>query len=144
MKKTCRVIALALVLVTTVLCLVSCGNSLKGTWEGEAKIGEYSFESDGKGKIAVGSLSTDFTYKTDGDKLTLTKTVAGVSIDTEYTYKVAPKMLSLHESNPVIALEFTTKKCSQKRNRLKTRFFFCKCFKKMKNVLDKIAYFAYS
>ena len=105
MKNTCRVIALALVLVTTVLCLVSCGNSLKGTWEGEAKIGEYSFESDGKGKIAVGSLSTDFTYKTDGDKL-----VAGVSIDTEYTYKVEGEKLTLTESKTGLALEFTKKK----------------------------------
>lgn len=110
MKNTCRVIALALVLVTTVLCLVSCGNSLKGTWEGEAKIGEYSFESDGKGKIAVGSLSTDFTYKTDGDKQTLTKTVAGVSIDTEYTYKVEGEKLTLTESKTGLALEFTKKK----------------------------------
>ena len=103
-------IALALVLVTTVLCLVSCGNSLKGTWEGGAKIGEYSFESDGKGKITVGSLSTDFTYKTDGDKVTLTKTVAGVSIETEYTYKVEGEKLTLTESKTGVVLEFTKKK----------------------------------
>ena len=68
------------------------------------------FESDGKGKIAVGSLSTDFTYKTDGDKLTLTKTVAGVSIDTEYTYKVEGEKLTLTESKTGLALEFTKKK----------------------------------
>ena len=58
----------------------------------------------------MGSLSTDFTYKTDGDKLTLTKTVAGVSIDTEYTYKVEGEKLTLTESKTGLALEFTKKK----------------------------------
>lgn len=110
MKKTCRIIAFALILVTAVLCLVSCGNSLAGTWEGEAKIGEYSFEGDGKGKITVGGVSTDFTYKTDGEKLTLTKTVMSVSINTEYTYKVEGEKLTLTESKTGVTLEFTKKK----------------------------------
>lgn len=79
MKKTVKIVALALVLVMALACLASCGKTIKGEYEATlaGTIG-FNLKFDGKNvaiTAKVGGFSSDpinATYEIEDDKITFT------------------------------------------------------------------------
>lgn len=78
MKRTIKLIALALVAVTALVLLASCGTKLSGTYKcDDTSILNITLTFDGDKVVAKGSLGilnteVEGTYEIDGDKITLT------------------------------------------------------------------------
>lgn len=91
-----RTVALVAVLVFT-LSLVGCGNSIVGTWKGSQDGVEmtFTFEKDGTGKTGVAGMTLDTTWKTDGNKLSITMSFLGQSDTQEFEYSVSGDTLKL-------------------------------------------------
>lgn len=64
--------------------------------------GSYTFKEDGTGHAEMTmmgeSMSGDFTYKTEGDKLTITATMDGQTSTTEGTYTIEGNKLTMTSS----------------------------------------------
>lgn len=83
MKKTVRVLALALVLVMMVATFASCGKP-----SGKYVNGAFYFEFDGdEVKASIAGLSIDGTYEIKDGKIYLTYDVFGASVTKDYTYE---------------------------------------------------------
>ncbi len=102
MKTAKRLVSLVAALVM-VMSLVACGGEkgLVGTWEVSADIdgqeisAGYTFESNGDCSVNAMGITMDGTYKTDGDKITITVSFMGVETSQEGTYKVDGDTLTL-------------------------------------------------
>lgn len=86
-----RTLALLLVVVSLTVMLVSCGgNSIEGTWTAteEGVTMTMTFEDDGTGSMSTLGMTYDITWSTDGDKLTVSMSVMGMTqevfTDAEY------------------------------------------------------------
>lgn len=83
MKKTVRVLALALVLVMMVATFASCGKP-----SGKYVNGAFYFEFSGKDvKASIAGLSIDGTYEIKDGKIYLTYDIAGVSMTKDFSYE---------------------------------------------------------
>lgn len=78
MKKTVKIVALALVLVMALACLASCGKTIKGEYEATFVGMGFNLKFDGKNvaiTAKVGGFSSDpinATYEIEDDKITFT------------------------------------------------------------------------
>lgn len=80
MKKTVKIVALALVLVMALACLISCGKTIKGEYEATFAAGTMGFNLKFDGKnvaitVKVVGFSSDpinATYEIEDDKITFT------------------------------------------------------------------------
>lgn len=78
MKKTVKIVALALVLVMALACLISCGKTIKGEYEASVLGTGFNLKFDGKNvaiTVKAFGLSSDpinATYKIEDDKITFT------------------------------------------------------------------------
>ena len=97
MKTIKKITALVAVLVLT-FSLVACGKaSVVGTWKAEqdGTVATYEFKKDGTGSVSIIGITLDITYKTEGEKLSVTMSFLGQSDTQEYTYSVKGKKLTL-------------------------------------------------
>ena len=107
MKKAFELI---LILVIIAMALVSCSsNKLVGSWSNEVKIGSvsakdtYTFNDDNTGSITImNGISLNFNYEVEGDQLTIKGDLSGY--EGTYTYKIDGDNLSLTESGITITL----------------------------------------
>lgn len=105
MKKT---LALILVVVMLSATLVACGgNSILGSWEAtqDGVTMKLTFEEDGKGSVTTMGATVDMTWSVDGDKLTASMSVLGMSEDIfkDATYSVDGDNLSItYEGETVV------------------------------------------
>ena len=73
MKKSVRILALALAILTVSALLVACGKTLSGTYTKQGLLANTTLKFSGKNvTITVGSLSAEGTYKIEDDKITIT------------------------------------------------------------------------
>lgn len=78
MKKTVRILAVAMALLMVTLVFASCGKTLKGTYSAEVLSSGVELEFSGKNVTitakALGAevASTEATYKIKDDKITIT------------------------------------------------------------------------
>jgi predicted small secreted protein len=103
MKKT---IALVLALMLCITLFASCGGSggdvLKGTWEGTYEDGNASWNFDGNGKCKLTTVFLDkepgtYTIKNDTE---VDVTINGWSDAITYTYKIDGDKLTLTANDP--------------------------------------------
>lgn len=108
MKKMKRLMVAGVMLVMTCL-LVACGKtSMTGTWntDGDQDQESFTFNDDGTGTMNLGDdISVNITYKTDGDKLTITTSFLGTSESEDYTYKIKGKTLTLTKDDETVELK---------------------------------------
>ncbi len=71
MKKTIRILALALVLVMSLSLLASCGSRLSGTYKDALGLTEWEFKGS-KLTISVFGQEIEAKYKIKGDEITIT------------------------------------------------------------------------
>lgn len=108
MKKFKKLAAIVMVL-SMALAMVACGkkDSIVGTWEAteDGVTLTYEFQDGGKGKVSVSGMSMDITWKTDGDKLTVTMELLGEKSEDEYTYSVKGSELTLTQDGESATLK---------------------------------------
>jgi len=101
-----RTIALALALMLCITLLASCGGSggdaLKGTWEGTYEDGDAAWTFDGSGKCKLTTYFLDkepgtYTIKSDTE---VDVTINGWSDAITYTYKIDGDKLTLTANDP--------------------------------------------
>ena len=99
--KAKNVLALVLVLVIVCSLLAACGakkgDSLVGDWASEDFDGKfvYTFKEDGTGNYDAYGTDMPFTYKVDGDKLSIQYGDVDVPWDT--TFKIADGTLTVKD-----------------------------------------------
>ena len=96
MKKN---IVLALILFVSLLLLVGCGKKgLVGSWKSEAYQGAYvyTFNEDGTGYYDAAGNKMEFTYKVDGEKISILYT--GNTDPFETTFTVDGDTLNVKDS----------------------------------------------
>ncbi len=72
MKKTVRILAVAMALLMVTLVFASCGNTLSGTYTKQGLIANTTLEFSGKNvTIEIGSMEVKGTYKIEDDKITI-------------------------------------------------------------------------
>ena len=112
-KKLICTLALALCVVTAVVCLASCGGSEKksalvGTWAAnEAEGMSYVFNEDGTGKWDAGDYAMNFTYTEKDGVIELTYDGAPTAQKWEYT--IDGSTLSMKEADSGVTLTYTKK-----------------------------------
>ncbi len=73
MKKSVRIIAVAMAILMVTLVLASCGKTLSGTYTKQGLLANTTLEFSGKKvTITVGSVSAEGTYEIEDDKITIT------------------------------------------------------------------------
>ena len=82
MKKTVRILAVAMVAVMLCLVLASCGNKLSGTYSAEQmgiKV-SYTFKGD---KVTMKAMGTEIegTYEIKDDEITIKYEIAGEEVE---------------------------------------------------------------
>ena len=94
MKKTIKLVAIIAVLVATMFALTGCkkddnksekANTIVGTWKYDGGEYTYHFNEDGTGDYSYYSAKMEFTYKTEGNKLSITYKGSTVAFETEYS-----------------------------------------------------------
>jgi uncharacterized lipoprotein YehR (DUF1307 family) len=71
MKRSVKIIALAMCALMICLSLVSCGNKLSGEYENKSILGKSTYEFKGnKFTYSYGELEIEGTYKIKDDKIT--------------------------------------------------------------------------
>lgn len=105
-----RTIAVLLILVLT-FSLVACGSKNKtivGTWEqtnSESK-DQYIFNEDKTGTYTKSTLSPiSFTYTTEGDTVTIVKTLLGQEQTESYNYKLDENKLTMTADGKDVTFE---------------------------------------
>ena len=94
MKRLIKSLCLVLVLV---LVLSACGKKgLVGTWTYSEGGYVYTFNEDGTGNYAYGEAKMEFTYTTDGDKLSILYN--GNTSPFETTYVIDGNTLTIKDS----------------------------------------------
>lgn len=106
MKKTIKALAIFTVLLVTILALTGCGNTkedankakntIVGTWKYENGDYTYHFNEDGTGDYSYYSTKMEFTYKTEGEKLSIT--YKGSTAPFETTYNIDGDKLNIKDS----------------------------------------------
>ena len=90
MKKTAKALILALAVVSMMFALTGCGkskeekssgNSIVGTWTYQSGGYTYVFNEDGTGSY----VGKDFTYKTEGNKISITYNGSTAAFESEYS-----------------------------------------------------------
>ena len=84
MRKSIRVLAVAMALLMVMAVLSSCGTKLSGTYEGF--LTTLTFDGD-KVVASAGPISIEGTYKIDGDKITLTFGNDTLKLGGEHTFE---------------------------------------------------------
>ncbi len=73
MKKTVRIIALAMALLMVGMLFVACGNTLSGSYTKKGLIANTTLEFSGKDvTISYGKVEIKGTYEIEDDKITIT------------------------------------------------------------------------
>ena len=95
MKKTIKIVAIITVLLATMFALTGCKNEKKdkkaasntivGTWKYDGGDYTYHFNEDGTGDYSYYSTKMEFTYKTEGNKLSITCKGSTAAFETEYS-----------------------------------------------------------
>ena len=88
-------IILAVLIIGIVLICKSCssGSSITGTWDYDT-VTVYRFDKNGKGALELPNGTYAFTYKTDGEKLSVDFENESAT-DSTYTYTVTGDTLTL-------------------------------------------------
>lgn len=101
MRMAKKAISLVAVLVLA-MSLVACGDSgIVGTWSmtEDGVTSSFTFEKDGTCKASAMGLEMSGTYKTDGDKLTITISLLGMESSQECTYKIDGNKLTITDED---------------------------------------------
>lgn len=85
--------AVLVVLLLTVMIAFGGGDRLKGTWALD-DVTSYEFRGNGKGAMVLQSSEYPFTYRTEGDTLSI-DFAAEEAADREYTYSIDGDTLTL-------------------------------------------------
>ena len=82
MKKTVRILAVAMVAVMLCLVLASCGNKLSGTYEAEEMGVTVSYTFDGD-KVTMKAMGVEIegTYEIKDDEITIKYEIAGEEVE---------------------------------------------------------------
>ena len=111
MKKTAiSVIAIALCLVMTALCLASCGSksAVIGSWDSKEAPGTvYTFSEDGTGVLDASGTEMKFTYVEKDNTLEIT--YEGAQSAQVYEYTVKDDVLSLNDKNSGSTIDYKKK-----------------------------------
>ena len=104
MRHNFKRLFLTCILLLSVFIITACGNKNKlvGTWKNDTTFKGYefvyTFNSDGTGKYDAAGTVMNFTYKTDGNKISFKYTDNDMATwDT--TYSVDGKTLNIKDSN---------------------------------------------
>ena len=95
MKRLMEIIAIITVLITTMFALTGCTknkkeekkdpNTIVGTWKCDGGDYTYHFNEDGTGDYSYYGAKMEFTYKTEGNKLSITYNGSTAAFETEYS-----------------------------------------------------------
>lgn len=93
MKKTMKALVLVAVLCASIFALTGCGkkenkqnvNPIVGTWKYQSGGYTYTFKEDGTGDYSVSSTKMEFTYKTEGSKISILYKGNTSPFETEYS-----------------------------------------------------------
>ena len=99
MKKLLKSIFLGLVLCAGIFVLAACGgnsNSIVGSWKYDGADYTYAFNEDGTGSYDVYGNVMEFTYTTEGNKLSILYTGNTTPFETEYS--IDGKTLNIKDS----------------------------------------------
>ena len=95
-----KVLAIVLVLFVGVLFLAGCKkeskNPLVGTWKYEGSDYTYTFKEDGTGTYSYGKTVMEFTYTTEGEKISIL--YKGNTAPFETVYTIDGKSLNIKDS----------------------------------------------
>jgi len=90
-------ILVVVVLCFAVLLLVGCGKKgLTGSWKSESGNYTYTFKEDGTGTYDVSGTKMEFTYTTEGSKLSIT--YKGTTAPFETTFEINGNKLNVKDS----------------------------------------------
>lgn len=107
MKKIKKLAALIAVL-SMVLAMAACGknDSIVGSWKASQDGVDviYEFKKDGTGSISLGDISVNVEYQTEGDKIKMKTSLLGQTDETEYTYSLKNKELTLTQDGESLTL----------------------------------------
>ena len=97
MKSMLKKVLLATLLLVVTVTLTGCKDKgIVGKWEYKTGGYTYTFNEDGTGTYDVGSTKMEFTYKTDGDKLSIT--YKGNTTAFETTFTIDKNTLNIKDS----------------------------------------------
>ena len=104
MKKTLKAVAIVAVIVAAMFALTGCKNNKKedakdpivGSWKYENGGYTYTFKEDGTGDYSYYSTKMEFTYKTEGNKLSITYNGSTAPFETEF--KIDGDKLNIKDS----------------------------------------------
>jgi len=102
MKKTIKIAILVAILLISVGVLAGCGNqeasanTIVGVWAYEGDSFVYTFNEDGTGSYDALGSKLEFTYTTDGDKLSIQYPDTDFPFET--TYSIEGKILNIKDS----------------------------------------------
>ena len=102
MKKKLKNIALVLVLLAGIFSVTACGKkeakddtpAIVGTWDHDGYV--YKFNKDKTGSYDAKGIKMKFTYKDDGEKVSIL--YEGNTVASEYAYKIKGKTLIIKDS----------------------------------------------
>lgn len=100
-------LVLAVLIAGIVLICKSCSTdkSIIGTWDYDT-VTVYRFDKGGKGALELPNSSYEFSYKIDGDKLTI-DFVSESATDSTYTFSISDNALTLIGDNSSYVLKKT-------------------------------------
>ena len=111
--------ALAVIIVGIILLAKGCSggtDALAGTWEFDGTT-TYSFDGSGSGAMELPSISYDFTYTIDGNKLMIDYVNESVR-DSEYEFTVDGNTLTLIGGEGTVGGTYELKRSSKKSEEL--------------------------
>ena len=111
--------ALAVIIVGIILLAKGCSggtDALAGTWEFDGTT-TYSFDGSGSGAMELPSISYDFTYTIDGNKLMIDYANESVR-DSEYEFTVDGNTLTLIGGEGTVGGTYELKRSSKKSEEL--------------------------
>lgn len=102
--KYCKSFFAAAVAVILIFSAAACGrkeeSSVIGSWKADSGADTtYVFNEDGTGKLAIGDISTSFTYEINGDTLKITTEILKQKEEKEYTYTLESDKLTLERNS---------------------------------------------
>ncbi len=97
MKKTVKALLIIAMLLSTIMVLAGCGsknenakksentNPIVGAWKSEYGDYTYHFNEDGTGDYSYSTTKMEFTYKTEGNKISILYKGNTAPFETEYS-----------------------------------------------------------
>ena len=106
-------LVLVILIVIIVLICKSCSadKSIVGTWDYDT-VTVYRFDKGGKGALELPNRSYEFSYMTDGDKLTI-DFVSESAADSTYIFEVSGNKLTITSVKETDAIYVLTKKAAR-------------------------------